>query len=88
MITVKRAKRCLLDAGYSYSCESILQSEMRVLKTLSFNVSRTSCLDFIEILLEILGKYFLSLDYLYPGIVSLTTVDKIFICIFSLVNVK
>ncbi|XP_059158527.1 cyclin N-terminal domain-containing protein 1-like [Physella acuta] len=55
VITVKRAKRCLLDAGYSYSCESILQSEMRVLKTLSFNVSRTSCLDFIEILLEILG---------------------------------
>ncbi|CAG5127741.1 unnamed protein product [Candidula unifasciata] len=55
VITVKRARRCLLDAGYSYSCESILQSEMRVLKTLAFKVSRTSSLDFIEILLEILG---------------------------------
>ncbi|BFZ24016.1 hypothetical protein BsWGS_27055 [Bradybaena similaris] len=55
VITVKRARRCLLDAGYSYSCESILQSEMRVLKTLAFRVSRTSSLDFIEILLEILG---------------------------------
>ncbi|KAH9510272.1 Cyclin N-terminal domain-containing protein 1 [Bulinus truncatus] len=56
VITVKRAKRCLQDAGYSYSCESILQSEMRVLKTLSYNIPKTSCLDYIEILLELLGQ--------------------------------
>ncbi|RUS90929.1 hypothetical protein EGW08_001326 [Elysia chlorotica] len=55
VITVKRARKCLLEAGYSYSNESIIQSEMRILKTLSYNVSRESCLDFIDILLEILG---------------------------------
>ncbi|XP_035828337.1 cyclin N-terminal domain-containing protein 1 [Aplysia californica] len=56
VITVKRVRRCLLDAGYSYSCESILQSEMRVLKTLSYQVSKVTCVDFVEIILEILGR--------------------------------
>ncbi|KAI8795664.1 cyclin N-terminal domain-containing protein 1-like isoform X1 [Biomphalaria glabrata] len=56
VITVKKAKRCLQDAGYSYSCESILQSEMRVLKTLYYTIPKTSCLDYIEILLELLGQ--------------------------------
>ncbi|GFS23556.1 cyclin N-terminal domain-containing protein 1-like [Elysia marginata] len=55
VITVKRARKCLLEAGYSYSNESIIQSEMRILKTLQYNVSQVSCLDFLEMLLEILG---------------------------------
>ncbi|GFO02219.1 cyclin n-terminal domain-containing protein 1-like [Plakobranchus ocellatus] len=58
VITVKRARKCLLEAGYSYSDESIVQSEMRVLKTLSYNMSGATCLDFIEILLEILVAIF------------------------------
>ena len=57
VVTVRRVRRCLLDAGYSYSHESILQSEMRVLKTLSYQVTRESIVDFVEIVLEILGTY-------------------------------
>ena len=50
-----KARRYLLEAGYRYNPESILQSEMRVLKTLDFKLATASPLLFVEILLEILG---------------------------------
>lgn len=51
-----KAKRFLMDGGHCYNLESILQSELRILKTLSFNVSIPSPLVYLEALLEVLGQ--------------------------------
>jgi len=56
VVTIKRVRRCLLEAGYQYSYDSILQSEMRVLKTLGYQVVLATSVDFVELLLEILGR--------------------------------
>ena len=42
--------------GHVYSCESVLQSEIRVMKTLKFRVNTGHPLLYIETILEILGK--------------------------------
>ncbi|XP_041377679.1 cyclin N-terminal domain-containing protein 1-like [Gigantopelta aegis] len=56
VISTMKARRYLLEAGYRYNPESILQSEMRVLKTLDFKLATASPLLFVEILLEILAQ--------------------------------
>ncbi|XP_025080527.1 cyclin N-terminal domain-containing protein 1-like isoform X3 [Pomacea canaliculata] len=55
VITVSRAKRFLLDFGFNYSNDSVLQSELRVLKTVNFDVNVSSPLDYVETLLQVLA---------------------------------
>ncbi|XP_061197771.1 cyclin N-terminal domain-containing protein 1-like isoform X2 [Saccostrea echinata] len=55
VVSVNRAKRFLCTCGYRYASESLLQSELRVLKTLKFQVTEPTPIVFIETLLEILG---------------------------------
>ncbi|KAK7497955.1 hypothetical protein BaRGS_00010826 [Batillaria attramentaria] len=62
VITVARAKRFLLEVGHNYSSNSILQSELRVLKTLDFRVTVLSPLDYVETLLQVLAHNTVSLD--------------------------
>lgn len=56
IISASKARRFLRDhCGHRYAAEGILQSELRVLKTLNYNVTVPSTLTYIETLLEILG---------------------------------
>ncbi|XP_033764102.1 cyclin N-terminal domain-containing protein 1-like isoform X3 [Pecten maximus] len=56
IISASKARRFLRDhCGHRYAADGILQSELRVLKTLNYNVTVPSTLTYIETLLEILG---------------------------------
>lgn len=56
VVSINRAKRFLRDCGYHYASESLLQSELRVLKTLKFQVTEPTPIVYIETMLEILGN--------------------------------
>ncbi|XP_060068561.1 cyclin N-terminal domain-containing protein 1-like [Ylistrum balloti] len=56
VVSALKARRFLRDCcGHRYTADGILQSELRVLKTLNYNVTIPSTLTYIETLLEILG---------------------------------
>ncbi|OWF56034.1 cyclin N-terminal domain-containing protein 1-like isoform X2 [Mizuhopecten yessoensis] len=56
VVSASKARRFLRDyCGHRYTADGILQSELRVLKTLNYNVTVPSTLTYIETLLEILG---------------------------------
>ncbi|XP_071144761.1 cyclin N-terminal domain-containing protein 1-like isoform X1 [Mytilus edulis] len=55
VVTASKARRFLNEGGHRYTQESILQSELRILKTLDFQVTIPSTLVYIETILEILG---------------------------------
>lgn len=55
VVTASKARRFLNEGGHRYTQESILQSELRILKTLDFQVTTPSTLVYIETILEILG---------------------------------
>ena len=52
IITTKRVKSLLRDVKHCYSLESVVNSEVRILKTLGFQVSSPTCLDVLETLLS------------------------------------
>ena len=56
MITQKRASELLQSFGHKYNRESLQQSELRVLKTLNWNVMLTTPLIYVDALLQILGE--------------------------------
>ena len=56
VVTISKARRFLNEGGHHYTQDSILQSELRILKTLNFHVTDPSTLVYIETILEILGK--------------------------------
>ncbi|KAI0227109.1 Cyclin N-terminal domain-containing protein 1 [Lamellibrachia satsuma] len=55
VVTARKAWNTLNEFGHRYTNDSILQSELRVLKTLDYKVMLPSPLLYIETLLEILG---------------------------------
>ncbi|XP_046564585.1 cyclin N-terminal domain-containing protein 1-like isoform X2 [Haliotis rubra] len=55
IISVNRARRFLCELGHNYTAGSILQSELRILKTLEFKLAVLSPLQYVETLLEIIG---------------------------------
>ncbi|KAJ8319773.1 hypothetical protein KUTeg_001360 [Tegillarca granosa] len=55
IVSVHKAKQFLIDAGYRYTSNSILQSELRILKTLNYQTSVPSVLTYVETILEVLG---------------------------------
>ncbi|KAK3739312.1 hypothetical protein QZH41_017884 [Actinostola sp. cb2023] len=54
-VTPNKARRFLNSVGCRYSVNSILKSELRILKTLNYNVLFNTPLTFLETILEILG---------------------------------
>ncbi|WAR14090.1 CNTD1-like protein, partial [Mya arenaria] len=52
ILSPAKARRYLQEAGHRYNTESILQSELRVLKTLNFKVALPSPLVYMEAVLE------------------------------------
>ena len=55
IVSVGKAKAFLASCGYRYATSSVVQSEVRVLKTLGFKVHRATPVDFVEAILETLG---------------------------------
>lgn len=55
LVTLHHAKSFLISCGYRYAATSLVQSEVRVLKTLNFQVHEPTPLEFIEALLGVLG---------------------------------
>ncbi|XP_052819972.1 cyclin N-terminal domain-containing protein 1-like [Mya arenaria] len=55
ILSPAKARRYLQEAGHRYNTESILQSELRVLKTLNFKVALPSPLVYMEAVLEAIG---------------------------------
>lgn len=55
IVSVGKAKNFLTACGYRYATSSIVQSEVRVLKTLEFKVHRSTPIEFLEAILETLG---------------------------------
>ena len=70
---MSKAKRFLLEMGQNYTANSILQSELRVLKTLDFQVAILTPLDYVETILQVLGVtcYYFGLISSYYCSVSL-----------------
>lgn len=55
IISLTKARNFLANCGFRYASSSLVQSEIRVLKTLDYHVHGPTPLDFIEVLLEALG---------------------------------
>nr|XP_002735714.2 PREDICTED: cyclin N-terminal domain-containing protein 1-like [Saccoglossus kowalevskii] len=55
VVTIRKCNNFLSQSGRNYTNESIMLSELSILKALDFKVSSTSALTYIEALLEILG---------------------------------
>lgn len=51
LVTLNRAKSFLTSCGFRYASTSIVQSEIRVLKTLEYKVHQPTPLEYIEVLL-------------------------------------
>ncbi|XP_003387408.1 PREDICTED: cyclin N-terminal domain-containing protein 1-like [Amphimedon queenslandica] len=57
IINLSRARNFLAACGFRYAPSSLIQSEIRILKTLDYRINGPTPLDFIEVLLEALGHY-------------------------------
>lgn len=79
ILSPNKAKRFLIEAGHRYSNESILQSELRILKTLNFHVSEPSPLVFLECLLEALGSADTDVDVKVLQGVCLKLLDMVYL---------
>ncbi|XP_077989822.1 cyclin N-terminal domain-containing protein 1-like [Glandiceps talaboti] len=55
IVTLRKCQRFLSTAGHQYTMDSIMLSELSILKTLDYQVPSTSPLTYVEALLEILG---------------------------------
>jgi hypothetical protein len=51
LVTLNRARTFLTSCGFRYAATSIVQSEIRVLKTLEYRVHHPTALEYIEVLL-------------------------------------
>lgn len=58
VIINSQIRNFLSEFDLNYSTESILQSEIRILKTLNYEVSTASPVTSLEIILEILGELY------------------------------
>ena len=67
-ISANKARRFLNSIGHRYTIESVLKSELRVLKTLDYHIMITTPLNYLEAILEILGKLVVSFLLAKPPI--------------------
>ena len=77
MVTLNKACKLLSSLGFRYAPSSLVQSEIRVLRTLGYSVSNTTPMVFIEPLLENIGKNEykgISTNHLYGVCLKITEV--------------
>uniref|UniRef100_A0A0L8GLQ3 Cyclin N-terminal domain-containing protein n=1 Tax=Octopus bimaculoides TaxID=37653 RepID=A0A0L8GLQ3_OCTBM len=79
VIINSQIKNFLSEFDLNYSTESILQSEIRVLKTLNYEVSTASPVTSLEIILEILGFEFPDLDTKILHMISVKIMDLVYL---------
>ncbi|XP_035679621.1 cyclin N-terminal domain-containing protein 1-like [Branchiostoma floridae] len=75
IVTPGKACRFLVDAGHNFTRSEVIKSEMKVLKTLNFNLSVPSPLTYLETLLEILGHNDSSVEVKVLHATSLKVLD-------------
>ncbi|KAL3862449.1 hypothetical protein ACJMK2_008413 [Sinanodonta woodiana] len=74
ILSTGRARKILKDAGHNYTLDGILCSELRILKTLGFNVTFPSVLVYLETVLEMLGYISIEVKLLHHISISLLEV--------------
>lgn len=80
IVSLSRAKHFLTSCGYRYATASLVQSEVRVLKTLEFKVHHPTPVEFIEVLLEALGHNDRTIEVKQMYGVSLKVLDVFYLC--------
>lgn len=81
IVGVAKAKSFMTRCGYRFAAASLVHSEIRVLRTLKYCVSGPTPLDYVELLLEIVGKtetLTVSVKQLHG--VSLKVLDTFYYC--------
>ena len=86
IVSIGKAKRFLTASGYRYATASIVQSEVRVLKTLSFQVHHPTPLEFLEGLLGALSNNNKAVPVKQLHGVALKVLDVSYICRDSIVD--
>lgn len=80
IVSINKARVFLTSCGFRYASSSLVQSEIRVLKTLNFKVHCPSPLDYIEVLLEIIGHHNSSSPVKQLHGVALKVLDAFYCC--------
>lgn len=80
IVSLGRAKNFLTSCGFRYATASIVQSEVRVLKTLNFQVHHPTPVEFIETLLEALGHNDKEIRVKQLHGVALKVLDVFYLC--------
>ena len=80
IVSVGRAKNFLTSCGFRYATASIVQSEMRVLKTLDYQVTNPTPVEFTETLLEALGHNSPTIRAKQIHGVALKVLDVFYLC--------
>ena len=80
IVSINKARAFLTKCGFRYAPSSLVQSEIRVLKTLEFHVHDPTSLDYIEIILETLGHNDPSLPVKQLHGVGLKVLDVFYTC--------
>ena len=80
LVSINKAKNFLTRCGYRYATASIVQSEVRVLKTLNYKIYEITPVEYIETLLETLGNNDNTLKVKQLHGVSLKILDMFYIC--------
>ena len=86
IVSIGKAKRFLTACGYRYAAASIVQSEVRVLKTLNFQVYDPTPAEFVEGLLGVLAHNLKTIPVKQLHGVSLKVLDLFYICRHSIVQ--
>lgn len=86
IVSIGKAKRFLTAAGYRYATASIVQSELRVLKTLSFQVHLPTPVEYLEGLLGALSHNNKAVPVKQLHGVAFKVLDVSYICRNSIVE--
>ena len=85
IIGISKAQKFLRDSGFRYNSHSLVQSEIRVLRTLGFKVHWATPLSYIETLLEILATNdTLPVKQIHE--ISLKLLDLFYLCSHSILQ--
>lgn len=88
IVSIGKAKRFLTASGYRYATASIVQSEVRVLKTLAFQVHQPTPVEYLEGLLGALSHNNKSIPVKQLHGIAFKVLDVSYICRHSIVHKK
>ncbi len=80
IVGIDKARTFLSNCGFCYAANSLVQSEIRILKTLDFRLHIPSPLDYIEVILETLGYNNPSIKVKQLHDISVKLLDIFYLC--------